>query len=153
MKKIRPVLSVDASRIAEIIIFHYRTNFYPFFRNEVYYYNELNVWGMAYVFSENAETLKSTYVFDDGIVKGILKLNGQEIEKLFVEPNFQNQGIGTELLKLAVEVKKAKFLWPLEYNKLAIAFYERNDFELTGEKKIEDECVPLLKMCSKKDTV
>lgn len=146
MKNIRPALPVDASRIAEIIIFNYRTNFYHFFQNDVYYYKELNVLDMASEYSENAESLKNTYVFDDGVVKGILQLNGKEIERLFVEPNFQNQGIGAELLKFAVEVKKAAFLWVLEYNKRAIAFYERNDFELTGEKKIEDEFVPLLKM-------
>ena len=27
-----------------------------------------------------------------------------------------------------------------------IAFYERNGFRLTGEKRIEDEVIPLLKM-------
>ena len=101
---------------------------------------------MALEYSKGEKTLKNTYVFDDGAVKGILRLNGNEIEKLFVEPNFQNQGIGAELLRFAVDVKKAKFLWVLEYNKRAIAFYERNGFKLDVEKKIEDECVPLLKM-------
>lgn len=146
MEKIRQALPVDVSRVAEIIITNYRINFYPFFQNDVYYYKELNVLDMALEYSKDEKTLKNTYVFDDGAVKGILRLNGNEIEKLFVEPNFQNQGIGAELLRFAVDVKKAKFLWVLEYNKRAIAFYERNGFKLNGEKKIEDECVPLLKM-------
>jgi len=34
----------------------------------------------------------------------------------------------------------------LEYNKRGIAFYQRNGFTLTGEKMIEDEWVPLVKM-------
>ena len=54
MKNIRPALPVDASRIAEIIIFNYRTNFYHFFKNDVYYYKELNVLDMASEYSENA---------------------------------------------------------------------------------------------------
>ena len=58
MKNIRPALPVDASRIAEIIIFNYRTNFYHFFQNDVYYYKELNVLDMASEYSENAESLK-----------------------------------------------------------------------------------------------
>lgn len=146
MNFIRQALPKDVYRIAEIIITNYRVNFYPFFQDDDYYYRELNVSDMAAVYAEDTESLKNIYLYDDGIVKGILKIKGREVEKLFVEPQFQNQGIGAKLLNFATEVKNAEFLWVLEYNKRAIAFYERNGFALTEEKIIEDDCVPLLKM-------
>ena len=34
---------------------------------------------------------------------------------------------------------KADFLWALEKNKRAIAFYERNGFSLSGERKLEED--------------
>ena len=146
MKNIRPASAADASRIAEIIVTNYRINFYPFFQNDEFYFGELNVVDMAAEYAENSLTLANTYVYDDGVVKGLVRINGKEIEKLFVEPQFQSHGIGAELLRFAVQVMNAEFLWVLEYNKRGMAFYQRHGFELTGEKMIEDEWVPLLKM-------
>lgn len=146
MNNIRKAEPSDASRIAEIIITNYRMNFYPFFLNDEFYFKELNVVDMASEYCEGSEEIDNTYVYDDGVVKGIIRINGSEIEKLFVEPCFQSKGIGAELLRFAVEEKKADNLWALEYNKRGIAFYKRNGFVLTGERIIEDEWVPLLKM-------
>ena len=146
MNFVRKAEASDASRIAEIIITNYRVNFYPFFLNDEFYFDELNVVDMASEYCEGSDALNNTYVYDDGVVKGIIRVNGSEIEKLYVEPQFQSHGIGAELLRFAVDEKKADNLWALEYNKRGIAFYQRNGFELTGEKMIEDEWVPLLKM-------
>ncbi len=146
MSHIRPAIPADASRIAEIIITNYRTNFYPFFRNDTYYFGELNVMDMASEYADGSDALRNTYVYDDGVVKGIIRISGDEVEKLFIEPAFQSQGIGAKLLDFAVSERKASWLWVLEYNTRGIAFYERHGFRLTGEKIIEDEWVPLLKM-------
>ena len=143
---IRPASEADASRIAEIIITNYRENFYPFFRKDEYYYGELNVVKMASGYHAGSEYLKNTYVYDDGVVKGIVRVNGKEIEKLFVEPRFQCAHIGAKLLSHALNVLGADRLWVLEYNRRGIAFYERNGFVLTGERVLEDDWVPLLKM-------
>lgn len=146
MNFIRPALATDASRIAEIIITNYRVNFYPFFGNDSFYFGELNVLDMASEYAEGTEALRNTYVYDDGVVKGVIRISDDEIEKLYIEPQFQNQGIGTKLLDFAVNDKKALWLLVLEYNTRGIAFYQRNGFKLTGEKIIEDEWIPLLKM-------
>lgn len=146
MNFIRPALATDVSRIVEIIITNYRVNFYPFFRNDSFYFRELNVLDMASEYAEGTEALRNSYVYDDGVVKGVIRISGDEIEKLFIEPQFQSQGIGAKLLDFAVSNKKASWLWVLEYNTRGIVFYQRNGFKLTGEKIIEDEWVPLLKM-------
>lgn len=146
MPHIRPAAPADASRIAEIIVTNYRTNFYPFFRNDEYYFGELNVMDMASEYADGTDALQNTFVYDDGVVKGIIRICGDEIRKLFIETTFQSQGIGAKLLNFAVSEKKASWLWVLEYNKRGIAFYEKHGFTLTGEKIMEDEWVPLLKM-------
>ena len=150
MNYIRPAVESDGSRIAEIIIKNFRINFYPFFQNDEFYYKELNVVNMVSEYSKGSSALKNTFVYDDGIVKGILCINDKEIEKLYVEPQFQSQGIGADLLKFAVEKRNVQFLWVLEYNKRAIEFYQKHEFQLTDEKIIEDEFVPLLKMILKR---
>lgn len=144
---IRPATAKDASRIAEIIVTNYRVNFYPFFKNDSFYFAELNVLDTAAEYCEGSEEMQNTYVYDDnGVVKGIINVNGTEIVKLFVEPQFQCCGIGGSLLQYAVDNFNADNLWALEYNSRGIAFYKRHGFELTGEKITEDECVPLVKL-------
>ena len=149
MENIRKALASDAGRIAEIIVTNYRVNFYPFFHNDEFYFKELNVLDTASEYADGSEVLNNTFVYDDGVVKGIIRIKGKEIEKLYIEPAFQSSGIGAKLLRFAVERYGADRLWALEYNKRGIAFYERNGFTLNGEKMIEDEWVPLLKMTRK----
>ena len=145
MKNIRQATAQDASRIAELMVINYRVNFYPFLHNDPFYFGELNVVDVASEYTEGSDALNNTYVYDDGAVKGMIRVEGSEIRKLFVEPQFQNQHIGQKLLDFALS-KNAHWLWVLEYNEKGQRFYQRNGFELTGEKMIEDEWVPLLKM-------
>lgn len=152
-KYIRPAKEKDAGRIAEIIVTNYRVNFYPFFKNDEFYFDELNVLDTAAEYRSDTQALNETYVYDDGVIKGVIRISGSEIVKLYVEPQFQSGGIGAKLLSFAVNEKKADWLWALEYNKRGIAFYKRNGFELTGEKMIEDEWVPLLKMRMNKEDI
>lgn len=146
MAEIRQATAEDAGRIAEIYVMNYRVNFYPFFCNDEYYFGELNVLDTAAELRADAEMLSHTYVYDDGIIKGFCRVKGERLDKLFVEPVFQSGGIGEKLLEYAVEQCGCTHLWALEYNRRGIKFYERHGFSLTGEKIIEDEWVPLLKM-------
>lgn len=149
MNKIRKATAIDVSRIAEMIVVNYRLNFFPFFQNEQFYFSELNVIDVAADF--NADVLQNTYVYDDGVVKGMMLVRGDELAKLYVEPQFQSCGIGAELLGYAVKELTVSWLWALEYNKRGISFYKRNGFKLTGERIMEDELVPLLKMSLSND--
>lgn len=132
---IRKAEKKDLSRIAEIQIFNYRLYFYPIFKCDEYYFDELQVPSLMNNYENELDTL---YVYDDGVVKGFIKIEGTYIARLFVEPILQNGAIGTELLEYAIKVHNADHLWALEKNTNAIRFYERNGFAVTGEKKLEE---------------
>lgn len=136
MKRIRIANERDIGRIAEIEVFNYRLNFYPIFRHDEFYFDELTVPAKI---AEYRDMLDSFWVYDDGVVKGFIQIDGQEIKKLFVEPVLQGQGIGAALLEHAVSRENAQFLWALEKNTRAIAFYQRHGFCLTSERKPEDD--------------
>ena len=132
---IRKAEKKDLARIAEIQIFNYRMYFYPIFKSDEYYFDELQVPSLM----KNYETqLDSLYVYDDGVVKGFIKVDDTYIARLFVEPVLHNAGIGSKLLEYAVKKFNADYLWALERNTRAIRFYERNGFIATGEKKLEE---------------
>ena len=132
---IRKAEKKDLSRIAEIQIFNYRLYFYPIFQSDEYYFAELQVPSLMHNYENELDSL---YVYDDGVVKGFIKIEGTYIARLFVEPVLQNASIGTRLLEYAVNEHEADHLWALERNVKAIRFYERNGFNVTGEKKLEE---------------
>lgn len=132
---IRKAENKDLSRIAEIQIFNYRLYFYPIFQSDEYYFAELQVPSLMKKYETELDSL---YVYDDGVIKGFIKIEGTYIARLFVEPVLQNASIGTRLLEYAVNEHHADHLWALERNVKAIRFYERNGFCVTGEKKQEE---------------
>ena len=145
--RIRKADISDLSRIAEIQVFNYRLYFYPIFKSDEYYFNELSVPSLM---KEYEPGLDSLYVYDDGVVKGFIKIEGTYIAKLFVEPVLQNASIGSQLLKYAIKEHNADHLWALEKNVKAISFYERHGFTVTGEKKQEDGTSEYLVLLKKK---
>ena len=146
MNNIRMATKNDISRIAEIFVVNYRMNFYQYFHNDKYYFEELNVLSIADEYKSDSEKLVNTFVYDDGIVRGFMRIKEKEIEKLFVEPQFQNMGIGAKLLNFAIGKFDIKFLWALEYNTKGINFYKKYGFSLTSEKILEEEYVSLVKL-------
>ena len=137
----------DLSRIAEIQVFNYRLYFYPIFQSDDYYFDEL---GVPSLMKEYESDLDSLYVYDDGVVKGFIKIEGTYIARLFVEPVLQNASIGSQLLEYAIKEHNADHLWALEKNVKAIRFYERHGFTVTGEKKPEDGTSEYLVLLKKK---
>lgn len=135
---IRKAETRDLSRIAEIFVFNNRINYYPIFGDAQYSFGELQVLSVIDSFFGKAEILKNLYVFDDGIVKGFIQMNGTEIVKLYADPFFQSHGIGKALIEFAVSRFGANHLWALEKNARAIAFYGRHGFLPTGKRKFEE---------------
>ena len=135
---VRQAAPADANRIAEIEVFNYRLNFYPIFKNDKFYFEELQVSTEAEKLIADEEILQNAYVYDDGVVKGFILIDGNEVWKLFVEPALQGQSVGAELLEYAKEMHNAEFLWVLEKNTRALKFYERHGFCVTEEKIYEE---------------
>ena len=132
---IRKATINDLVRIAEIQVFNYRLFFYPIFKSDEYYFDELQV---PTLMKEYETGIDSLYVYDDGVIKGFIKIEGTYIARLFVEPVLQNGSIGSRLLEYTVNEHDADYLWALQKNEKAIRFYERHGFKATGEKKLED---------------
>ena len=134
--EIRKAVNKDICRIAEIKIFNYRLNFYPIFKSDDYYFNELSVENL---YDEINKQIDSYYVYDDGVVKGYIQVIGNELKQLFVEPVLQNNNIGQKLLIYAIKNLDANYLYALEKNVRAIKFYIKNGFILTNEKVLEED--------------
>ena len=133
---IRQAKHDDLGRIAEIEIFNYRLNFYPIFLDDQFYFNDLQV---NHYINQYCDQLSQYYVYDDGVIKGFIRIQGNEVKKLFVEPVLQNQNIGSQLLDYAITYHDVSCLWALEKNKKAISFYEKHGFCKTDIRKLEDD--------------
>ena len=132
----------DLARIAEIEVFNYRLKFYHIFQDDNFYFQEMQVLN---VINENKKRLGQLWVFDEnGVVKGFMWVDSQQIKKLFVEPVLQSRGIGSKLLEYAFDKLGATYLWALEKNTRAIAFYKRHGFQTTEEKMLEEDTTEYL---------
>ena len=136
---IRKAVFSDIPRMAEIEVFDYRLYFYPLFKTDAYFFGELSVPALMDEYRAVPELAEHSLVYDDGVVKGFIRVNGTEVEKLFVEPAFQRCGIGGALLDRAVELTGADRLLVLEKNEGAIRFYERHGFRRTDERQRVDD--------------
>lgn len=145
---IRKATQNDLARIAEIQVFNYRMFFYPTFKSDEYYFSELQVPALMKQYEAGLDSL---YVYDDGVVKGFIKIEDTYIARLFVEPVLQNGSIGSKLLEYAIKEHNADHLWTLEKNEKAIRFYERHGFIATGEKKLEEGTSEYLIFMQKKE--
>jgi GNAT superfamily N-acetyltransferase len=66
---------------------------------------------------------------DDGALAGILVLDGEFVDQLYVEPALTGRGIGSALLAVAKrERPQGPQLWAFQTNAGARRFYERHGF-------------------------
>ncbi len=135
---IRQAVKNDASRIAEILIFTKRMNYRRIFQNDLVSFGEMQVYPLAKDYIDNPDKLKGIWVYDDGIVKGMVHIQEKRIEELYVDSFFENQGIGTELMEFAIERMGCNSLWVLEKNTKAIHFYKKHGFLFTGERRLQE---------------
>ncbi len=103
----------------------------------------------SYMINYLSEKIKNAYKiyikYSDDVPVGIVGLNpcDEEICLLYVLPEMQGKGFGSELLEFAVAKCKNPYITVLDTNKRAIEFYSRRGFapaeiqpENNGEKKI-----------------
>lgn len=134
MTHIRKATTADASRLAEILVFTKRMNYRPIFKNDLVSFGEIQVLPIALAYLEHPQSLENIWVYDDLFVKGMVHIEGTQIEELYVDSFFASNGIGSQLLTFALREKNADRLWVLEKNGRAIRFYERHGFVLTSER-------------------
>ena len=134
---IRQATIEDPSRIAEISVFTKRMNYRSIFHNDKVSFGEMQVYPLADSYIHDPQQLQGIWVFDDEFVKGFINFDGKQIAELYVDSFFENQGIGSRLLSLAV-TKGCNALWVLEKNKDAQRFYSKHGFVKTGERKLEE---------------
>ena len=136
-KQIRPAVTEDISRIAEILIFTKRSAYRAIFQNDHVSFGEMQVLPLAETYLENPEKLNDYYVYEDDFVKKLIHIEQTEIYELYVDPFFEGQGIGGKLMEFALS-QGAEHLWVLEKNESAIRFYKSKGFLFTSEKKLQE---------------
>ena len=134
---IRKATEEDASRIAEILVFVKRMKYRPIFKDDAYAFVEMQVLPIAKKYVEDG-IIDNMFVYDDGIVKGLIHIEENEIVELYVDHFFQGQGIGSALVEYAKEQFPITCLWVIEKNTDAIGFYEAHGFHLTSTKRLEE---------------
>lgn len=150
---IRRAVPKDASRLAEILIFAKRCAYRPIFQNDPVSFNEMPVLDLALHFRDDPQALDGIYVYDDGIVRGMMHVSMPPapdgatvfwLEELYVDPFFQKQGIGRKLMEEFLRQARtanavSAFLWVLEKNTAARRFYTSAGFSPTGRRKLEPQ--------------
>lgn len=76
-----------------------------------------------------------TYIYEENKeVKAFISLNGETIAAIFVSPNCQGKGIGSQLIKKAKVVREKLNLTVYKNNKKAIEFYIKCGFKIVKEE-------------------
>jgi ribosomal protein S18 acetylase RimI-like enzyme len=92
---------------------------------------------MGYEFDDACEFFRKAVVAEnqiwvyerDGVPLGFLAIQGEFIDRLYVDPAYHRQGIGQELLMKARQLlPNHMWLYTHVANKMARAFYEKNGF-------------------------
>ena len=80
------------------------------------------------------------YLLVEGVPAGVVSVTGSSIEDLYVIPEMQGRGIGTQLLEFAIgQCEGTPMLWILENNDRAGRLYRRLGFRETGRAARVDD--------------
>ncbi len=128
---IRRATLEDRSRIAEIFVINNRLFNFPIFHDEEYSFNYLTV---ERVMNEmlTEEFINQYYVYDDGVIRGFIRVVNQDLDKLYIDSFFHDRGVGSAMMDFAVNECDVKTLWVLEKNEYATVFYRRYGFKPNG---------------------
>ena len=139
MKEIRRATINDASRIAEILVFSKRKNYRNIFNDDVGSFVDLQVFPLAKKYIDEPGLLEDVFVYDDGIIKGMMRIIGSELNELYVDPFFEGNGIGGKMITFAINEFNCNKVWVLDENRRAKKFYSKYGFRETEETKVVPE--------------
>lgn len=71
--------------------------------------------------------------FEDNQLVGVMALREGWIDQLYVLPEAQSQGIGSDLITIAKSSQSSLSLWTFQANEKACRFYERHGFTAVEE--------------------
>ena len=98
----------------------------------------MQVYPLAQRYMDDPRALEGMWVYDDDFVKAMIRISEDQIIELYVDPFFVDQGIGSKLIKFAIEQMHCDHLWVLEKNVKAQRFYQRHGFVITKEKEYQE---------------
>ena len=102
---------------------------------------------MGYLQSQMDKGADVYLLYDGTRPVGIVSLLGEMIGDLYVLPDEQGRGFGTELLHFAMEkCEGTPTLWVLNSNRRAMKLYERLGFRATGERHVLSETLSEIEM-------
>ena len=110
---IRPMVLDDVPRVAEIQIFAWRTADRDIFSDEYLFKNMTVAKRIEYFENMAKNNIDENYVFDDGIVKAFITisackdedmLDALQISSIYVDPFFQRNGIGVQLVEYCEKI-------------------------------------------------
>lgn len=83
----------------------------------------------AFVRTKMIPTFETWVAVEHGVIVGLLALDDEWVNQLYLAPERTGEGIGSELLSLAKRRRPGGLqLWTFQSNLRAIAFYERHGF-------------------------
>lgn len=88
---------------------------------------------------------------EENRIAGVVCFTGDFLEALFVEPDFFGHGIGSALLKRALDGKKSILLNVYRDNRKAVSFYRSHAFKITSGGVSSETKLPYLEMEWKKE--
>ncbi len=104
-----------------------------------HHFIDSSYWINSYDTVEKVLPQATVYVYSsNGLIQGFLGLNGDYIEGIFIDAEYQSKGIGSQLLYYAKEKHNKLLLNVYKRNERAVAFYLREGFTILTEQIEED---------------
>ena len=91
-------LFMIASRIAEILVFTKRMNYRRIFHDDQVSFGEIQVYPLAKRYLDEPKRLEDIWVYDEGFVKAMIHMEGEQICELYVYSFFEGEGIVGNLI-------------------------------------------------------
>lgn len=91
-----------------------------------------------YVITSVNEMFKDYYniIIDDKIIGSVCigdLENAKLLDEIYLEKEFRNKGIGTDIIRKIIENNESVYLWVYKKNKKAVLLYKRLGFKIIDE--------------------